>query len=246
MSKTRREALAAMGLAAAGGWIALGSDPVQAAAPAPAPAPDGQMPPVRPYSLPPLDYAYDALEPHIDERTMRLHHDIHHLGYVKGLNRALGQLQAARRSGDFGAVKHLSREAAFHGSGHLLHTLFWKNMSPDGGGEPKDSVLADMLKRDFGSFRAFTGHFKAAAAKVEGSGWGILAYEPLGQRLVVLEAEKHQNLTQWGCVPLLVVDVWEHAYYLRYQNKRNSYLSAFMNVIHWDDVTARLNAAIED
>jgi Fe-Mn family superoxide dismutase len=243
MSKTRREALAAMGLAAAGGWIALGSDPVHAA---PARPNAGSLPEVRPYSLPPLGYAYDALEPHIDERTMRLHHDIHHLGYVKGLNRALGQLEAARRSGDFSAVKHLSREAAFHGSGHLLHTVFWKNMSPDGGGEPKDPTLAGMLKRDFGSFKGFAGHFRAAATKVEGSGWGILAYEPLGERLVVLQSEKHQNLTQWGCVPLLVIDVWEHAYYLRYQNKRGSYVSAFMNVVNWEDVAARLNAAIGD
>lgn len=243
MSKTRREALAAIGLAAAGGWIALGSDPV-VAAPALSPAPAGQIPEVKPYSLPPLGYSYDALEPHIDERTMRLHHDIHHLGYVKGLNRALGRLDMARRSGDFSSIKHLSREIAFHGSGHLLHTIFWTNMSPDGGGEPGDSVLAGMIKRDFGSFKGFVGQFKAAASKVEGSGWGILAYEPLGKRLVVLEAEKHQNLTQWGCVPLLVIDVWEHAYYLRYQNKRGSYVQAFMNVVNWEDVAARLTAAI--
>jgi len=240
MTSTRREALAALGMAAAGGWIAVGSDPVWAA-----PNPAQQEPPERKdYALPPLTYPYDALEPHIDEKTMKLHHDVHHAGYVKGLNRALNRLDGARRGGDYAMVKHWSREVAFHGSGHLLHSIFWKNMGPDAGGEPRDRMLTAMIRRDFGSFAAFADHFKAAASQVEGSGWGILAYEPLGCRLVVLEAEKHQNLTQWGCVPLLVIDVWEHAYYLRYQNRRSAYVSAFMKVINWDDVAHRLEKAV--
>lgn len=240
MTTTRREALATLGLAAAGGWLALGTDPVWAA---PKDAHQDEMPEAKLYSLPPLPYAHDALEPYIDEATMRLHHDRHHLGYVKGLNMALNRLLVARRSNDLDLVKHWSREVAFHGSGHLLHSLFWSNMSPEGGGEPRDKTLASMIKRDFGSFNEFSAHFMAASAKVEGSGWGILAYEPLGQRLVVLQAEKHQNLTQWGCVPLLVLDVWEHAYYLKYQNRRRDFVTAFMKVVNWEDVAARLDKA---
>ncbi|MBN2489683.1 MAG: superoxide dismutase [Planctomycetes bacterium] len=241
MSTTRREALAALGMAAAGGWIALGSDPVWAAQDEPTAE---SLPQPREYSLPPLGYAYDALEPHIDEQTMRLHHGIHHASYVAGLNRALARLAEARKTGDYELVKHFSREAAFHGSGHLLHAVFWRNMASTGGGEPKNKALAAMLQRDFGSFGAFRAHFQAAATAVEGSGWGILALEPLGRQLVVLQAEKHHNLTQWGCIPLLCVDVWEHAYYLRYQNKRAAYVSAFLNVVHWEDVAERLDRAL--
>ena len=219
----------------------LGSDPVWAA-PAENAAQDPPEP--RPYELPALPYSYDALEPHIDEQTMRLHHDIHHAGYVKGLNRALNRLEGLRKLGDYDLVKHWSREAAFHGAGHLLHTLFWRNMSPDGGGKPRNKLLDSMIKRDFGSFDQFSSHFQAASSSVEGSGWGILAYEPIGRRLVVLQAEKHQNLTQWGCIPLLVVDVWEHAYYLHYQNRRGSYVDAFMKVVNWDDVAQRLEKAV--
>ncbi len=230
---TRREAIGAMGLAAAGGWLALAADPAWAGAPAPADAMAGD------YQQPELGYAFDALEPHIDEQTMRLHYSKHHLGYVKGLNRALHELRSATEGGDTALIKHWSREVAFHGSGHVLHCIFWKNMSPDGGKPPSDGPLASAIKRDFGSFDTFATQFKAASAKVEGSGWGILAFEPLGKRLVVLQAEKHHNQTVWGAVPLLCIDVWEHAYYLRYQNRRAAYVDAFMKVVNWDDVAAR-------
>ena len=194
------------------------------------------------HTLPELPYAYDALEPHIDEQTMRLHHDIHHNGYVTGLNNAEEKLAAARESGDFGLTKHWEREAAFHGAGHLLHTIFWTNMGPDGGGEP-GGELSDAMNGDFGDFNKFKSHFSAAANQVEGSGWGILAYRPFDGKLVILQAEKHQNLTQWGVIPLLVVDVWEHAYYLKYQNKRPDYTAAFFNVINWSDVENRFKEA---
>ena len=197
------------------------------------------------YELPPLPYAYDALEPHIDEQTMRLHHDKHHLGYVNGLNKALDKLAEARASGDFGMVKHWSREAAFHGSGHLLHAIFWPNMAPagnGGGGEP-DGELAAQINKDFGSFEKFKAHFGEASKAVEGSGWGLLVWEPNGGVLEVMTAEKHQNLTQWGVVPLLVLDVWEHAYYLKYQNARGSYVDAWWNVVNWSDVAERFKAA---
>jgi Fe-Mn family superoxide dismutase len=192
------------------------------------------------HQLPPLPYAYDALEPYIDEQTMRLHHDIHHKGYVTGLNAAEAKLAEARAAGDFAAVKHLSREAAFHGSGHLLHSVFWPNMiaASEAKAAP-DGDFAKAIDSSFGSFEAFKGQFTAASIAVEGSGWGILAYRPADDSLVVLTAEKHQNLTQWGVIPLLVLDVWEHAYYLKYQNRRADYLNAWWNVVRWDRVAAR-------
>jgi Fe-Mn family superoxide dismutase len=197
------------------------------------------------YELPPLPYDYNALEPHIDEQTMRLHHDKHHLGYVNGLNKALEKLEEARAAGDFAMVKHWSREAAFHGSGHFLHSIFWPNMAPagnGGGGEPT-GALAEQIVKDFGSFDNFKAQFTSASGAVEGSGWGLLVWEPNAGQLEVLQAEKHQNLTQWGVVPLLVLDVWEHAYYLKYQNARGSYVNAWWNVVNWADVAERFEAA---
>jgi Fe-Mn family superoxide dismutase len=196
------------------------------------------------HELPPLPYAYDALEPYIDEQTMRLHHDIHHNGYVAGLNNAEVKLAEARTSGDFSLVKHWSREAAFHGSGHLLHSIFWPNMiAASEAKQAPDGDLGEAIERGFGSFEAFKAQFIAASIAVEGSGWGILAYRPADDSLVVLTAEKHQNLTQWGVIPLLVLDVWEHAYYLKYQNRRGEYVKNFFNIINWDDVAAQYDKA---
>jgi len=197
------------------------------------------------HELPPLPYAYDALEPYIDEQTMRLHHDVHHNGYVKGLNNAEAKLAAARAEGDFALIKHWEREAAFHGSGHILHSLFWLNMAPagNGGGGVPSGSLATQIEQDFGSFEAFKAQFVAASTAVEGSGWGILAWQPAGKRLVILTAEKHQNLTQWGVTPLLVLDVWEHAYYLKYQNRRGEYVKNFFHIINWADVAERFAKA---
>jgi len=197
------------------------------------------------HELPPLPHDYNALEPYIDEQTMHLHHDIHHKGYVDGLNNAEKKLAEARAAGDYALVKHWSREAAFHGSGHFMHALFWPNMAPNGrggGGEPKGE-LAEQIKKDFTSFEAFKKHYSAAAVAVEGSGWAVLAWQPQGKQLVVLQSEKHQQLTQWGVVPLLVLDVWEHAYYLKYQNKRAAYVEAWWNVVNWADVAARFAKA---
>jgi len=191
-----------------------------------------------PHTLPDLPYPYEALEPHIDAQTMHLHHDLHHKAYVDGLNNAEAKLASARETGDFALVKHWSREAAFHGAGHFLHCIFWQNMSPNGGAPTGD--LATAIVRDFGSFDAFKAHFLAAANAVEGSGWAILARQQQGaQQLVILQSEKHQNLSQWSVTPLLVLDVWEHAYYLKYQNRRAEYTKAFMNVVNWNDVQWR-------
>ena len=193
------------------------------------------------HELPPLDYAYNALEPHIDEQTMKLHHDLHHAAYVKGLNNAEEKLAAARENKDFALVKHWSRELAFHGSGHFLHCIFWKNMSPNGGGKPEGKLLAQ-IQRDFGSYEAFEAQFKAAAGAVEGSGWAILVRNDMAKKLEILTAEKHQNLTQWTVTPILALDVWEHAYYLRYQNRRPEYVEGFLKVVNWKDVAARFEA----
>jgi len=195
------------------------------------------------HELPQLPYAYDALEPHYDEQTVRLHHDIHHAGYVKGLNAAEEKTAAMLQSGDFAAAKAVCGELAFHGSGHILHSIFWTNMKAGGGGAPAGE-LAKAIEKQFGSYDSFKGLFLAATNAVAGSGWGILAYRKEDDALVVLQAEKHENLTQWGVAPILVLDVWEHAYYLKYQNKRPEWTKAFMeHLVNWDDVSKRLLAA---
>ncbi len=193
------------------------------------------------HELPALPYEYEALEPHIDAQTMKLHHDLHHLGYVKGLNAAEEKLAAARESGDFALAKHWERELAFHGAGHFLHCIFWQNMSPKGGGEPSGKLM-DSINKKFGSFAKFMAQFKAAGTQVEGSGWVILANNLMTKDLEILTAEKHQDLGQWVTVPLLACDVWEHAYYLKYQNRRAEYLEAFTKVINWNDVTDRFTS----
>ncbi len=193
-----------------------------------------------PHQLPPLDYPYEALEPHIDAQTMRLHHDIHHAAYVTGLNNAEAKLAECREKNDFALVKHWSRELAFHGAGHFLHCIFWKNLSPNGGGKPGGKLLAQ-IEKDFGTYESFAAQFKAAAGAVEGSGWALLVKNWPADKLEILQSEKHQQLSQWVVEPLLVLDVWEHAYYLKYQNKRAAYVDAFFNVINWKDVEARFS-----
>jgi Fe-Mn family superoxide dismutase len=194
------------------------------------------------YVLPPLPYAYNSLEPSIDEQTVKLHHDVHHKTYIDGGNKALAALEAARNDGNFDLVKHHSREVAFHGSGHVLHTIYWTNLSGKGGGEPKGD-LAAQINKDFGSFAKFKTHLTRASVGVEGSGWGVLAFNTLEKRLSILQAEKHQDLTVWGAVPLLLVDVWEHAYYLKYQSKRGDYVNNLFNIVNWDNVASRYAAA---
>jgi Fe-Mn family superoxide dismutase len=191
------------------------------------------------YVLPPLPYAYDALEPYIDARTMEIHHDKHHAGYVRGLNSSLANLAAIRAGeGDPSLVQHWTQKLAFHGSGHVNHTIFWLTMAPEGsgGGGTPSGALADAINRDFGSFDKFSAQFKGAAGSVEGSGWAWLVYEHIAGRLLILQAENQQKMASMGVMPLLGVDVWEHAYYLKYQNRRADYVKAFMNVINWDRV----------
>jgi len=204
-------------------------------------APGAQVP-IGGHRLPPLPYAYNALEPFIDEKTMRIHHDKHHQSYVDGLNNAERELQQARQTGNFDLVKHWERELAFNGAGHYLHTLFWPTMAPRAGGQPGGS-LAAQIRSDFGSFEAFQKQFTEAANKVEGGGWAILVWSPRARRLEILTAEKHQNLSQWDVVPILPLDVWEHAYYLKHQNNRADYIRDWWNVVNWPYANQRFEQA---
>lgn len=221
-----------------GAWSAAPDSPAHSPDHRPGPVPIGG------HRLPPLPYPYDALEPYIDAQTMKLHHDKHHQAYVDGLNNAELQLQKARQTGDFNLIKHWERELAFHGAGHYLHTIFWNIMAPKAGGKPEGPIAAQ-IDRDFGGFDRFKAQFSAAADKVEGGGWAILVWSPRSHRLEILQAEKHQNLSQWDAIPLLVLDVWEHAYYLKYKNERARYIEAWWNVVNWPHVNERFIAARE-
>lgn len=194
------------------------------------------------YELPDLSYDFGALEPHISGRIMELHHDKHHGAYVTGANTALEKLADVRGTGDFATITMLEKNLAFHVSGHVLHSLFWTNMSPDGGSEP-DGELAEAIGIDFGSFSAFRDQMVEAATTVQGSGWALASWEPLAGRIVVQQVYDHQGNHGQGTVPLLAIDAWEHAYYLQYENVKADFFKAIWNVVNWPDVTARFTAA---
>jgi Fe-Mn family superoxide dismutase len=193
------------------------------------------------YRLPDLPYDYDALEPHISAEIMRLHHDKHHAAYVAGANTALEKLAAARVTGDFSTITKLEKDLAFHLSGHVLHSVFWQNLGPQHD-EPQGALLAQ-LERDFGGVDAFRSHLLEAANTVQGSGWAVAAWEPLAQRIVVTQVYDHQGNVAQGAQPLLVVDAWEHAWYLQYKNVKADFFDAVWNVVHWADVAHRLEQA---
>jgi Fe-Mn family superoxide dismutase len=192
------------------------------------------------YTLPKLPYAYDALEPLYDEQTLKIHHDKHHAGYVKNLNAAVSKLEQARANGDFSSIQSLSNSLAFNGSGHILHTMFWHSMKPGGNGGDMPDEIERALNDSFGSAKNAQAQFAAATKAVEASGWGIMAWEPVAQKLLILQCEKHQNLTIWGVMPILVCDVWEHAYYLKYQNNRAEWVDNFMKLANWEFAAERL------
>jgi superoxide dismutase, Fe-Mn family len=194
------------------------------------------------YSLPELPYDYAALEPHISGQIIELHHDKHHAAYVAGANTTLEKLAAAREADDFGAIVGLEKTLAFNLSGHVLHSIYWTNLAPDGGGEP-EGELAAAIANDFGSFKAFKSQLTQSTATVQGSGWGVLAWDPLGDRLLVEQVYDHQSNVGQGAVPLLVIDIWEHAFYLQYKNVKADYISAVWNLVNWPDVASRLASA---
>ncbi|MBE3574965.1 MAG: superoxide dismutase [Firmicutes bacterium] len=199
--------------------------------------------PIGGHVLPPLPYPYDALEPYISATILRLHHDLHHQSYVNGLNQAELRLQEARRSGDLSDAHFWETELAFHGSGHILHSIYWTNMGPGGGGQPGPEA-ARAMARDFGGGEAFRAQFTAVAAQVRGSGWAIWAWQPAFGRTDILMARQHENVAQWGVIPVLVLDVWEHAYYLEYENRREDYIRAWWDTVRWDWVDWRLREAM--
>jgi len=237
---TRRDALKKTALTAAMVSVAALPAAINAQPAAPA-APAG------PFKLPALPYAFDALEPHIDAKTMEIHHDRHHAGYVANLNKAVsGDADLAKTS-----LEELLRQlddvpqgvrtaVRNNGGGHYNHSLFWQSMKKGGGGQPK-GALAKAIEKNFGSFDKFKADFSGAAMKVFGSGWAWLTLEE-GKLKIVSSPNQDVPLTH-EIHPLLGLDVWEHAYYLKYQNKRADYVSAFFNVIHWDQVTERFEKA---
>lgn len=194
------------------------------------------------YQLPDLSYDFGALEPHLSARILELHHDKHHRAYVDGANATLEKLSAARDAGDFSAIVGLEKTLAFNMSGHVLHSMLWENLSPNGGGEPT-GALADAIGENFGGFEAFKAQMTNATVTVQGSGWGALVWEPLGKNLLVQQIYDHQANSVQGSTPLLVIDAWEHAYYLQYENRRPDYVNAVWNVINWDDVAKRFASA---
>lgn len=190
------------------------------------------------YVLPELDYDYDALEPHISAEIMELHHTKHHQAYVDGANAAQAALAKAREAGDQAAINMHEKNLAFHLGGHSNHSVFWKNMTPNGGGEPTGALKA-AIDESFGSFDAFKKQFTAAAMGLQGSGWAVLAYDTIGGGLVTFQLYDQQGNVPVGTVPLLMLDMWEHAFYLQYKNVKADYVKAVWNVFNWDDVAER-------
>lgn len=193
------------------------------------------------YTLPELPYDPGALEPHYSGNIVELHHSKHHAAYVKGANATLEKLAEARSKGDFGTINQLEKNLAFHVSGHVMHSLFWKNMSPDGGDKPT-GALASAIDEHFGSFDGFKAHMTQAANTIQGSGWAALSFEPMAKTLTVQQIYDHQNNTSTASIPLLVLDMWEHAFYLQYKNVKADYVGAFWNVVNWGDVGARFES----
>ena len=194
------------------------------------------------YTLPDLPYSPGALEPHYSGEIVSLHHDKHHAAYVKGANDTLDALDVARETADFGTINMLSRSFAFHVSGHVLHSIFWTNMSPEGGGQP-EGELAAAIEEFFTDFDSLQAQLTAATVNVQGIGWGALAWEPVAGKLVVEQIHDHQGNIGAGSVPLLVIDSWEHAYYLQYKNVKADYVKAFWNIVNWPNVAERFTAA---
>jgi len=193
------------------------------------------------YTLPDLPYDYGALEPHVSGKIMQLHHDKHHRAYVTGANTALDALAEARARDDFSRTAALERSLAFNVSGHVLHSLFWQNLAPRAGGEPT-GALADQIARDFGGFSRFRAELNSAAATIMGSGWAALTWDPLSKRLLTAQIHDHQNEITQGGVPILVLDAWEHAYYLQYGPEKKTYFEAIWNVWNWADAGRRFES----
>jgi len=194
------------------------------------------------YTLPDLTYDYGALDPSISGQIMELHHSKHHAAYVAGANQALEQMAEARDTGNFGNLPKLEKDLAFHLGGHTNHSIFWKNMSPDSKDRP-EGELASAITEFFGDYDKFVAHFNAAALGIQGSGWALLAWDTVGSRLVINQLYDQQGNVPVLTTPLLMLDMWEHAFYLDYKNVKGDYVKAFWNIVNWDDVEKRFDAA---
>lgn len=191
----------------------------------------------------PLPYKFNFLEPAMDEQTLNLHYTFHHGGAVKKANGLLTKLNEALTTGNFEGADTLTKKLTFNFSSHILHSIFWTNLTHKKT-EPK-GVLLKMINDSFVSFDKLKGLIGYVSKNVEGNGWGILGYQPYTQRLTVLQCENHEKLTQWGVIPLLVIDVWEHAYYLKFQNKRDAFVDNLFSIIDWDNIAMRLDTALK-
>jgi len=194
------------------------------------------------YSLPELPYDYSALEPHISARIMELHHTKHHQAYVDAANGALAAMAEARASGQFGAINKLEKDLAFHLGGHVNHSIFWTNLQGHGAATPEGEV-ASAIDEFFGSYEAFQAHFTAAAMGIQGSGWAVCSWDPVGAQLIIQQLFDQQANTAQGTTPILQLDMWEHAFYLDYQNVKGDYVKAFRNLVNWELAAARFAAA---
>jgi len=200
------------------------------------------------YELPKLPYAYEALEPHIDAKTMEIHYSKHHQAYTNGLNTALESLSSELQNMELTKLlssldkvpENVRGAVNFHGGGYDNHALFWNNMKPNGGGTPGGKV-ADAINSVFGSFDAFKEKFSKDTGAIQGSGWGWLAYNPQSKKVEFTTMPNQTSPKTKGLIPLLGLDVWEHAYYLKYQNKRPDYIAAWWNVVNWGEVENRLS-----
>lgn len=192
------------------------------------------------YQLPKLDYEYDELEPHISKEVLKIHHTKHHQVYVDNSNKILKKLEDARNKNDDLDLKHLLKSLSFNVGGHILHSIFWKTISSNNSEEPKGKLL-EKINNDFGSFSRFKEEFSNVANSVEGSGWAALTYCNETDKLILMQIEKHNVNICPGIKILMVLDVWEHAYYLDYKNKRNKFVEAFWKIVNWKKVEKRLN-----
>jgi superoxide dismutase, Fe-Mn family len=191
----------------------------------------------------PLPYQKNYLEPFMDEETLHLHYTFHHGGAVKGANKDQEKIKAAIAENNFETVDFWTRKLSYHLSSHILHSIFWTNLT-NKKTQPSGELLK-LIEKDFGSYDRLKAYLAKTSAEVDGNGWGILGYQPFTRRLTVLQCENHEKLTQWGVIPLLVIDVWEHSYYLKFRNRRSEFVDNLFNIINWDNVAQRLSQSIK-